>query len=92
MIRMYCYCGYGVWMHFRLEHGLYRPCFTSSQSQAKAITHCPGCGNSLDLMVTHLELDDMRHIPTTVLGAAMPMLSGQSTFPILLPAIGEAAI
>lgn len=61
MIRMYCFCGYSVWMHFRLEHGSYQSFFTSSQNQVKAITDCPGCSASLNLMVTHI-------------GAAIPVL------------------
>jgi hypothetical protein len=51
---MYCHCGYGVWMHFSLELGSYRPCFTSRKDNAGPIGHCPGCGAPLNLMVTHL--------------------------------------
>jgi hypothetical protein len=59
---MYCFCGYSVWMHFHLEHGSYLPRFSAGQHQAKAITDCPGCSASLNLMVTHLELNDARYV------------------------------
>jgi hypothetical protein len=78
-------------MHFRFEHGSYRPCFTSSQKQAKAIADCPGCSASLNLMVTHLGFNDTRHVPTVALGVVMPVLTGESDLPFLLPAIAKAA-
>jgi hypothetical protein len=72
-------------MHFRLEHGSYRPYFTSHQKQAKAITDCPGCSASLNLMVTHLEYNEARYMPAAALGLA------ESSLPFLLPAIGKAS-
>ena len=44
-------------MHFRLERGTYRPYFASTQNNATAITDCPDCNASLNLMITHLEND-----------------------------------
>jgi hypothetical protein len=70
-------------MSFRLEHGSYRPHFASNQNQTKAITDCPGCNASLNLMVAHLERNDARY----VLAAAL----GESGSPFLLPAVVTAA-
>ncbi len=78
-------------MSFRLEHGSYRPHFASNQNQTKAITDCPGCNASLDLMVAHLEGNDTRHVLAAALGAAVPILTQESGLPFLLPAIGTAA-
>jgi hypothetical protein len=78
-------------MHFRLEHGSYRPYFTSHQKQAKAITDCPGCSASLNLMVTHLEYHEARYVPVAALGSAVPVLLGESSLPFLLPASGKAS-
>jgi hypothetical protein len=78
-------------MHFRLEHGSYRPCFTSNRKQAKAITDCPGCSTSLNLMVTHLKHYAARYVPVAALSSAMPVLSGESSLSFLLPASGRAA-
>jgi hypothetical protein len=83
---MYCHCGVIVWMHFRLEHGSYCPYFTSDQNKAKLIDDCPGCGTSLNLMVTHLEFKNAPNVPTAARRATMPLFMGENERPFLLPA------
>jgi hypothetical protein len=87
MNRMYCHCGAIVWLHFRLENDSYWPHFTSDRNKAELIDNCPGCGTSLNLMVTHFDCIDAPNAPAVAILDAVAILAGKTEHPFLLPAI-----